>query len=394
MLTSTKADVEEWNSNRDPEIRTFASGQYLCELSYFLSHQDPLPNKIKVLNEDGKYYSYHVKPIPLKEGMFAYILIPTHRDKCQNVKILFRGTDFTDLNSARINVEQGGPGVSSFEEEKDKMFACLKETLEDFPTDSLSFYGHSQGSSLAQLFISEFLERQYLHDDFLEVHSLSLTGLNSPGIPPYYVNKADYYAKALKEINPSNKIVVNWGMVGGDPVQQTGLDMLFAHTPSEIVEVNLFKIDRGLEKSWSKEIIFKDGLDLSELIQIIKNLIGTFKAHENVNFFAPAITDEYGRIIVDLPKEQRLFYSNQTLEGAMMIRAEILNKILNPSYGFYLLTESLGMLDLGYLGDFIPDSVYQVGKKILKWFKPNIPEHFQINDHKILTYTDPKKSKI
>jgi hypothetical protein len=58
-----------------------------------------------------------------------------------------------------------------------------------------------------------------------------------------------------------------------------------------------------------------------------------------------------------------------------------LNKILLPSYGFYLVTETLQMMNIGYLSEFIPSSACRMGKALLNWFTPVSPLQHEINEN-------------
>lgn len=362
---------EALNCAQPVHIRSFASAQYLCSLSYTLPKMNKLnfPADVKMLDQDGKFKTYIVYPLPLKTGMFGYLFLSTDPTERQ-VKIVFRGTDFSDMNSALINAELGGPGVESFFATKFQLIKFIEEKIHQHFNQltnlELQVCGHSQGASVAQLFVNEFLARRSEKTSTLfdKITDLTITVLNSPGVPPYIAQQADLLAirqplvrDAFKKM--PLKITANFGMIGGDPVQVTGLDMIFVRLACEYVKVNLFKLNRKdadgypLESKFLRNQHIRDGVQLEEIISFFKNAAASaLGAHPNINFFSP--TREDGLINVDILLEDQHYYTNANADQHTIIKKELLNKLTIPSSVFYFFQECCYNLELGYIKEFIP----------------------------------------
>ncbi len=324
--------VEEINGRYPEHIRRYAAGQYLSNLAYYLAEQKIVAPKVPVMNIQGKFENYLVKPFKLKKGLFAYLLLP--EDKSSNdVKVIFRGTDVNDPRSRAINLELWGPGYMSFQEEKDNIFNSIDAALvehygEKLPDLKLDVSGHSQGAALSQLFVAEFLERRGKSGQYDAFKMLTLNAFNSPGVP-HSVAKAANNDVITQHIS-KNPIIVkaNYGMVGGDAVQVTGNDMIFVALEPRYVELNLLKVDVGLEGQWTKGFHFADGIQLGELISLFTNTVKALTgAHPTTNFYAPLDSD--GKITV---KSKYEYFTNKKAEDIPKITGELLNKALYLQY--------------------------------------------------------------
>ncbi|MFI4937804.1 MAG: hypothetical protein ACHQJ6_04760 [Candidatus Berkiellales bacterium] len=375
-------DIERKNTSLPLHIRRFASGQYVCEISYLLPMLDEPLSEINILDEDGKYYPYVINPLTLKSGLVAYVLLP--KDKSlKNVKVVFRGTDPTDLSSIHINAELYGPGVSSFEEVKASLFSEIVNYINDYyPTDTpltLDVMGHSQGAAMSQLCVTEFLKRRLNSKLFDNITALNMTVLNSPGVPTYIREQADHSVYQQFIHDKPIKIVANWGMVGGDMVQVTGLDMIFVRLPYPIVENNLVKRDIGLEGHWRKDLDLSDGLQCFEIIQMFKNaIISLLGSHSNVNFFAP--TSHHGEIVVSADESDRPLYSNKNPKDIPIMLRELLNKARCLSHAFYFVEDWCHRLDLQYLVNFLPSRI-----RSGEWLTSSQENEFDLNEEGLIT---------
>ncbi len=254
--------------------RHYASAQYVCDISYALAKEKMLPAKVNVLNKDGSYTIHLVQQLTLKPGLFAYFLIPENTAELAEIKLVFRGTDFSDLDSAFINLEYGGPGVQSFYEVKEAIFAQLTAVKNiHFPGISvpLRIYGHSQGAAMGQLVTIGFLVEHYHTSLFDNITEIDMTVLNSPGIPPHFAKLSQQYATLALE--KELKIQAHFGMIHGDAIQLSGLDMAFMDLPWEIAQVNLLILNTGLKEYYFREVDASDGIDWKEYLSILKNAI-------------------------------------------------------------------------------------------------------------------------
>lgn len=333
------ATSEEINARYPLHIRRFASGQYLSSLAYYLATLPSMPPSINILEVDGYFKKYHVQAFPLKKGMYAYLLLPEDKTS-KDVKVIFRGTDFNDHKSVAINLEPDGPGTASFALEKDKIFTQLKSAIQTHYGKaangiSLDVSGHSQGAALSQLFVAEFLNRRERDDDYEAISALNMTILNSPGVPHAIAKSANESALYNRCLRKRINIVANFGMVGGDAVQVTGHDTIFAMLDPHIAEVNLLKVDKGLEGAWIKGFYLPDGISPTDFIEASKKLVAAILgAHSNINFYAP--TDDTGKITVNSDYE---YFTNKNPKDLKTLRYELLNKALNTQndYILYLL---------------------------------------------------------
>ncbi len=322
-------------------IVRYAAGQFLANAAYDLALKPVTELDImKVAGSENtghhaEYERYLVHPFKLKKGMFAYMLVP--KDKSlKDVKVTFRGTDFDDLHSAAINLETWGPGTASFEAEKDNIFKTFEQVIEQhygsaLPDLTLEVCGHSQGAALSQLFVTEFLTKRAFNDKFSAFKNLNMTIFNSPGVP-HSTAKAAMEAVLLQwyEQRPMN-IVANYCMVGGDAVQTTGNNSIFAMLSPFLATVNLLKVDIGMEGSWLKGIRLADGLQPIELWDTLWNIwFATLGAHTSLKFYDP----ETKNIKIGFNYQ---YYSNQNPGDIPTIRKELLNKALLSQYALFLL---------------------------------------------------------
>lgn len=349
------SNVEEINSQYPEYIRRYASGQYLASMAYYLAkrqQQNALPRSILVLKPDGKFSEYFIQAFPLKKGLYGYLLLPKDRS-CTQVKVIFRGTDFSEPESALINLEPWGPGTFSFAQESSKIFTHLHRALLDHyphrPPITLDVAGHSQGGSLSQLFVTDFLKYRATTPQFDLVDTLNLTALNSPGVPYTIARQANQWVVRQMVCQKPLSVVANYGMVGGDGIQTFGMDMILAGLPFPFAEVTLLKVNKALEGNWLKNLNLRNGLQVTELFQmLIDAAYGWLGAHVGINFYAPV--DKTGLIWVNTEHE---YFSMRNPEHAEKILQELLNKATwsqylsfgAKSFLYYSLKGILGLKD-------------------------------------------------
>ncbi len=401
------SNPEEINALYPLHIRRFASGQYLSSLAYYLATLSTMPASIKVLNVDGSFKKYHIQAFPLKKGMYAYLLLPEDKSS-KNVKVIFRGTDFDDHKSVAINLESQGPGTASFEIEKDKIFNQLKSAIQSHygkATDgiSLDVSGHSQGAAFSQLFVTEFLNRRETDDDLEAIDALNMTILNSPGVPHAIAKSANESAFFNHFFRKPIKILANFGLVGGDAVQVTGHDTIFATLQVHIAEVNLLKINKGLEGAWIDGFYLPDGISPTDFADAFKKLgASVLGAHSNVNFYAP--TDDSGKITVNSDYN---YYTNKNTKDIEKLRYELLYKAVRIQnnylihllkiFGHHIVEHKDTYANISpkrTIEEFLFNSfVYSMYQKMAGWFRSSSPDkpQFEINTANILMQINPSQ---
>ncbi|MGD9592852.1 MAG: hypothetical protein AB7V32_10060, partial [Candidatus Berkiella sp.] len=287
------------------------------------------------------------------------------------------GTNFSDLKSVAINLETWGPGTASFETEKEKIFKTLKESIaahygENCSNLTLEVCGHSQGAALSQLFVSEFLKRRAYDHEFDFVKALRMNVFNSPGVPHSTAQEATDATNVQWYVKRPIDIEANYCMVGGDAVQTTGNNSIFANLPPFLAKVNLLKIDIGMEGAWLKEIKCSDGLQPIEIWDALSNaFVATLGAHSSIKFYDPSKKD----IHIGFKSE---YYTNQKEEDRPIIAKELLNKALLLQYmlfflkpiGHHVLDNKETYQELCCNRSYI-NSIYQ---KISGWFKRHADE--------------------
>ncbi|MBS0290787.1 MAG: hypothetical protein JSS07_12230 [Proteobacteria bacterium] len=318
--------VEIINQRYPEHIRRFASAQYLASFSYQLAKLPTLPAFAEILTTAGSFKVYHLKAFNLKKGLYAYLLLPQNKSE-KEVRIVFRGTNFKDFNSAAINFEPQGPGVASFNAEKNNILNTLKKTIKDYygsdaTAITLDVCGHSQGAALTQLLVSEFVQERNKCNDFDNISTVNMTAFNSPGIPTAIVNLAEQAVLGQWLDDRPLKIQANFGMVGGDAIQLTGENMVFAKLPSFIVKASLLKVKKELEGLWLKAFNLSDGIQPIEIYNCVINFIAALHgAHSSVNYYAPL--DVKGKITVDYEYD---YFTNDNPETHNKLLKEVLNK--------------------------------------------------------------------
>ncbi len=325
--------VEQSNALKKEEVRLFASAQFLCATAYLLP-EAPHAQRLPILTEDGSYKVYEIVRIPLKEEMFTFILLPIDKTS-KEVKVIFRGTDESKTKSLLMNVELHGPGYLSFQQEKNKLFFHFKEAIKrhygsDFQDIHLDVAGHSQGGSFSQLFTTEFLKRRSQTAAFDGINQIQMSCLNSPGVPHSVADDANTFLLRQFLTKPL-KVKVNYGMVGGDPIQMSGRDMILAKMPYPIVEAQLMKVDCGQEGAWVDDITLEDGFQIWEdFIKLpYKAYLRLNGVHANCNFSAPSPVDKTGEIKEKYPYQ---FFTNKNAEDISPMIFEIYNKALWTQY--------------------------------------------------------------
>ncbi|MCS5711114.1 hypothetical protein [Candidatus Berkiella aquae] len=331
-ITLNLEAIARKNAEHPKHILEFASAHYACCMSYYLAEKGfAHPKEILQLNDDGSY-SYHVvKQLPMVLGMYGYILLPKDRND-PNIKIVFRGTDFIDENSALINLESEGPSSDSFPKIKDAVMAYVKKAIQDHYGTTASnlkiqVSGHSQGSSTSQLFVNAFLKERAQTNDFDHIDTLTMTNLNDPGVSPEIRMETDDLATCQAEIGKPIELRANFGMVGGDIVQTLAQDMSLVRLPPEICRVTLLKIDKGLEGNWRKNLNLRNGLQWHELFNmLIDAKEGVEGSHSNINFFTLNKADgEISTVEINvLNPYQR--YTNKDPQEREILLSELLNK--------------------------------------------------------------------
>ncbi|MGE3320051.1 MAG: hypothetical protein AB7I18_12225 [Candidatus Berkiella sp.] len=328
-ITPTIADIEAANARLPETIRQFASAHLLSSYAYFLADKGfAHPKEVLLLKEDGTYRQHRVLQLPLALGMFGYIFLPMDRNDT-TIRVAFRGTDFSDFNSATINLERNGPSSQSFADVKTAVMTFLKSAIRTHYGEGALRYklmvsGHSQGSSTAQLFATALLEKRAEDHDFDQISELSITNFNDPGVSEETRLKADQLVMKQYELGKPMRIKASWGMVEGDVVQTLAQDMIFVRLPYPFAEVTLLKMDKELDHNALK--CRPNGRALS-LASIPRNILCSLAgAHSILSFFSMLNPD--GSISpnkVSVEHNNRPYFNHVAQDNETM-QAELLNK--------------------------------------------------------------------
>lgn len=329
----TLRDIETANARLPDYIRHFASAHLLSSYTYFLAERGfAHPEEVLLLREDGTYRPHRVLQLPLVLGMFGYVFLPTDRNDPQ-IRVAFRGTDFSDYNSATINLERDGPSSSSFAEVKASVMDFLKRAISlhygERPRQlKLMISGHSQGSSTAQLFATAFLEKRASGTDFDDIEELSITNFNDPGASTQTRIEADQLVLKQYQLGKPMRVKASWGMVSGDLVQTLAEDMIFVRLPYPFAEVTMLKMDKELDHRSLR--CRPNGKALGWLSLPSNFLCSLAGAHSILSFFSMLNPD--GSIApnkVQVEHNNRPYYNHNAQDLAPM-QAELLNKAKTP----------------------------------------------------------------
>lgn len=304
----------------------YQEGAYLCCAVYNKPWEHPETHK-----------KYTIVDLGFEGEVYGYLLLPSDRND-HDLKVVFRGTDpalLTEITepgikSALVNFEAWAPGFESFDASKEKVFNAFINNIKTYygtplPKLELSVCGHSQGGALAQLFVNEFLRQRLLNPDYINFQNLVMTVFNSPGVYYEIAEQCDALARYQCCLSQPLNIRANYGMIGGDPIQTMGVDMIFTNTPPAIAEVNVLKLDKGQEGAW--KACLNDGIQWDEIRQFIAFMInGVIGSHPVENFtWNEHEPDKYQ------------FYSNTIPETIENLRYELSYKTLVwPSIGYYI----------------------------------------------------------
>jgi|GEM_PF-3783808 len=256
IFKETNATLEQIaakNAELPSTIREFAANQMHSKLSYKLAQKGMFhPKETYILTEEGTFQKYQIKQLPLVQGMYGYLLLPNDKND-RNVRVVFRGTDFSDLRSALINTEFYGPGSTSYPAVNSDVMAFIKVSLQTHFGQhvqgvKLNVTGHSQGASICQLFITAFLKERANTSDFDEFTDLTMTTFNDPGVHVSTQREADALVNKQAELGKPLTIKANFGYITGDVVQYSCQDMIFMRLLKDKVAITMMVIDNELSQ--------------------------------------------------------------------------------------------------------------------------------------------------
>lgn len=140
--------------DKHPSYPSFSSGEYCFHyLAYkHIEHDTTIP----VLDIDGETRNYKISRLHHQEGYYVYAMIP--ETSKGNLKIVFQGTDFSELASALRDLDRGSAGYRLFKHMRLKILFKINQILADRSDIShIIFGGHSLGGADAQNFFTYFL---------------------------------------------------------------------------------------------------------------------------------------------------------------------------------------------------------------------------------------------
>lgn len=252
-----------------------------------LSHVLPYTNMengsiVEVLEEDGNKAQYECRRLESDhKGIVGYVLLPkmANAEGRYEVKVLFRGTDPTDIQSAKRNAEsEGGAGSISFETHSLSLLKQVNQHIKDFSKNpalnqkglGLGVYGHSLGGADAQNFTTKVLQaiaeqqgivtnaaiisKEHVNQ-FSLIKKLKLNTANSAGVPKVTALHANDLVEKLAVKRPTNvnavggfEIPESYNIrVGGDAVQVTGQAHILNDVDPSHCVVDVLKAHIGFE---------------------------------------------------------------------------------------------------------------------------------------------------
>ncbi|MBT4962931.1 MAG: hypothetical protein HOI53_09990 [Francisellaceae bacterium] len=305
-----------------PILENFARGEHLSHgVPYDLagSLAEGETKELTITDEDGIERQYVAKQLAsTNAGLLPFILVGKDDDN-PRIKVSFRGTDPGSYASVVRDLESYGAGHESFNKDKHLLLAQVFDVIKERADitgqkQKIEFSGHSLGGADAQNMTASFTEAyakrlQEQRDaensgissrfkraakklfsscrkksnlpsnsDALDhIESVQMHVANSAGVSK---KTAKTFKKSLETINDplyrdGIDVSMNFLMVEGDGVQQTGQTTVAADIPPEHANVNVLKIDKGhsiKHSKWWNPLI------------AINGLIGTGGAHTSKHF--------------------------------------------------------------------------------------------------------------
>ncbi len=266
-------------------LKKYASKEYF---SHILPYDKTLVDgskvngsKVKGLEEDGSEAEYECHRLESDhKGIVGFVLLPTkpNTEGRYDIKVLFRGTEPSDTQCLKRNLEPRGAGSVSFEVNSLSLLSQVNQHIKAFSEKhtlsqssqkglSLGVYGHSLGGADAQNFSTKVLQviaeqngiatsGSVIPKDAVDqlglIKKLHLNTANSAGVPLETAKLSNDLVKKLSEKREQNQtdfeIPESYNLrVGGDGVQATGQAHVLNNVTSKECKVDLLKAHIGSE---------------------------------------------------------------------------------------------------------------------------------------------------
>lgn len=190
---------------------------------------------------------FEVKKAIDENGFGCFFLENLHKNGDQTqIKVLFRGTDFLDLQSARACLTPSA-GSRAYEKKQKEIEDSLYDLLSGHENVSLEATGHSQGASIAQLFTVDLAahlvkaKKEKNPSPLCAVTNVSMRVWNPPAILEKKAKELDASIKELNDLQNSCRFQLSYLRVSTDIVHRFGEVYAGYGVNSPNMEVELIK---------------------------------------------------------------------------------------------------------------------------------------------------------
>lgn len=351
-------------------MQDFASAYVTANFAYTLTelkYQGILDTSapITLYNADKSSTQYLVTPlVDMPRALNGYILTEANPiSDTVNVKVCFRGVQFTDISLIRA-VEPGGPGIQSFMNASDSIMKQIEAITQQHTAVKLEFTGHSLGGADATNCLHDFLYHYVDQGQFQNVQSVTLNTLNAPGD---YLNNKDSFSQLLfanKYNSAPLDVAINIAISDADFISQFG-ENAFSETPQNLATVQVLHVDKINTKEHSWGEFFRALPDIiQEMIKIGHALEPIFSPNQNAeNELSPNFSYDYFNNQTETGPEKinEILTYKWHVTSAINFAANMLNNVIDFSiFSFQLskgiLTENLNDILCDLSPDFCPNT--------------------------------------
>jgi len=260
-------------------LKKYAAKEFLAHI---LPYQIPKTlvngDKVNVLEEDGSTSDYACHRLESgHKGLVGYVLLPTKANAQgrYEMKVVFRGTNPSDPQCIKRNLEPKGAGSVSFEANSPSLLSQINQHMKALGEQyaigeeglDLGIYGHSLGGAdtlnCAAKILQAIAERNGIVgrteplpkekiDQFHSIRKLHVNTANAAGVPLETALQSNELLKKLAEKRARSEttfeIPESYNIqVGGDGVQATGEAHVFSNISADHCKVDVLKAHIGAE---------------------------------------------------------------------------------------------------------------------------------------------------
>ncbi|MDF2577989.1 MAG: hypothetical protein K0S74_1473 [Chlamydiales bacterium] len=245
-------DIPGMHDLSKKQLQKLATSEYFSREIAYSSFTDG--KIIPSIRTDGKREFLEIVKSINEKGVRLLILQSCHRTSSVNIRVLARGTIFSNVASAIHNLADS-VGQRAARSYKDEVIKAIKISATKLSKSSLSihFHGHSQGGTISQHLCRHFVKAltEETTNSFENLKEVDLIVWNSPAALDCH---AKYHTDNLKKIATNNitkncQFGIHYCKVKNDPFQSLGCVFLGRDLYSNNVTCSITIFDEPA-RSW------------------------------------------------------------------------------------------------------------------------------------------------